>query len=171
MKKRVVSLLLCLIMALSLIPTVAFAAEVNTPTTDADKTTNGKYDNGTWQSGGDGTSKSEDGLVTLSKTATYLSENTYRIDLSVKTTQEVKTQDSPAAVALVIDTSGSMAWCSDYHKHSDDCYKNSERCGPITNKYGHWFLGFHKADTSCRLMDGKDGFGLYPANCGTMQHT
>ena len=38
MKKRVVSLLLCLIMALSLIPTVAFAAEVGTggtPTTDA----------------------------------------------------------------------------------------------------------------------------------------
>lgn len=109
MKKRVVSLLLCLIMALSLIPTVAFAAEVNPPTTDAGKTTNGKYDNGTWQSGGDGTSKSKDGLVTLSKTATYLSENTYRIDLSVKTTQEVKTQDRPAAVALVIDTSGSMA--------------------------------------------------------------
>lgn len=73
MKKRVVSLLLCLIMALSLIPTVAFATEVGTggtPTTDADKITNGKYVNGTWQSGGDGTSKSEDNLVTLSKTAT-----------------------------------------------------------------------------------------------------
>lgn len=173
MKKRVVSLLLCLIMALSLIPTVAFATEANTPTTDADKTTNGKYDNGTWQSGGDGTSKSEDNLVTLSKTATPVpgQDNTYEITLSVVTSQEVTTQDSPAAVALVIDTSGSMAWCSDYHKHSDDCYKNSERCGPLTDKYDHWVLGFHKADTSCRLMDGKDGFGLYPANCGTMQHT
>ena len=170
MKKRVVSLLLCLIMALSLIPTVAFAAEVNTPTTDADKTTNGAYANNEWSADGTGSVTTNDGL-TLSKTATYLSENTYRIDLSVKTTQEVTTQDSPAAVALVIDTSGSMAWCSDYHKHSDDCYKNSERCGPITNRYGHWFLGFHKADTSCRLMDGKDGFGLYPANCGTKQHT
>ena len=170
MKKRVVSLLLCLIMALSLIPTVAFAAEVNTPTTDADKTTNGAYANNGWSAGGTGSVTTNDGL-TLSKTATYLSENTYRIDLSVKTTQEVTTQDSPAAVALVIDTSGSMAWCSDYHKHSDDCYKNSERCGPITNKYGHWFLGFHKADTSCRLMDGKDGFGLYPASCGTAKHT
>ena len=172
MKKRVVSLLLCLIMALSLIPTVAFAAEVNTPTTDADKTTNGAYDTSgnNWAAADNGGSITKDGL-TLSKTATYLSENTYRIDLSVKTTQEVTTQDSPAAVALVIDTSGSMAWCSDYHKHSDDCYKNSERCGPITNKYGHWFLGFHKADTSCRLMDGKDGFSLYPANCGTKQHT
>ena len=170
MKKRVVSLLLCLIMALSLIPTVAFAAEVNTPTTDADKTTNGAYVNNEWSAGGTGSVTTNDGL-TLSKTATYLSENTYRIDLSVVTTQEVTTQDSPAAVALVIDTSGSMAWCSDYHKHSDDCYKDSERCGPITNKYDHWVLGFHKVDTSCRLMDGKDGFGLYPASCGTTQHT
>lgn len=119
--------------------------------------------------------KSEDGLVTLSKTATYLSENTYRIDLSVKTTQEVKTQDSPAAVALVIDTSGSMAWCSDYHKHNDDCYKDSKKCEPISNEYNHWvkigFVPFHKTDTSCRLMYGKEGLGLYPANCGTMQHT
>lgn len=174
MKKRVVSLLLCLIMALSLIPTVAFAAEVNTPTTDADKTTNGKYDNGTWQSGGDGTSKSADGLVTLSKTATYLSENTYRIDLSVKTTQEVKTQDSPAAVALVIDTSGSMAWCSDYHKHDKtECYKDSTTvCTAITNP-SHWVFDiFHRADTSCRFIY-RDmlHFGLYPASCGTTQHT
>ena len=173
MKKRVVSLLLCLIMALSLIPTVAFAAEVNTPTTDADKTTNGKYVNGTWQSGGDGTSKSEDNLVTLSKTATYLSENTYRIDLSVKTTQEVKTQDSPAAVALVIDTSGSMAWCSDYHKHDKtECYKDSTTvCTAITNP-SHWVGIFHRADTSCRFIY-RDmlHFGLYPASCGTEQHT
>lgn len=112
--------------------------------------------------------------MTLSKTATYLSENTYRIDLSVKTTQEVKTQDRPAAVALVIDTSGSMAWCSDYHKHSDDCYKNSERCEPLTDKYDHWvfcLVPFHKADTSCRLMRGNEGLGLYPASCGTTQHT
>ena len=174
MKKRVVSLLLCLIMALSLIPTVAFAAEVNTPTTDADKTTNGAYANNEWSAGGTGSVTTNDGL-TLSKTATYLSENTYRIDLSVKTTQEVKTQDSPAAVALVIDTSGSMAWCSDYHKHSDDCYKNSERCEPLTDKYDHWvwfgLVPFHKADTSCRLMRGNEGLGLYPASCGTTQHT
>ena len=166
MKRKIISLLLCLVMALSLIPTVAFAA------TD-DLTTNGAYSSNGWSAGGTGTINT-DGL-TLSKTATYLSENTYRIDLSVVTTQEVTTQDSPAAVALVIDTSGSMAWCSDYHKHSDDCYKNSERCGPLTDKYDHWvwigLVPFHKADTSCRLMDGKDGFGLYPASCGTTQHT
>ena len=69
MKKRVVSLLLCLIMALSLIPTVAFAAEVNTPTTDADKTTNGAYDTtGKWAAADNGGSITKDGL-TLSKTA------------------------------------------------------------------------------------------------------
>lgn len=177
MKKRVVSLLLCLIMALSLIPTVAFAAEGDaTPATDANEMiTNGAYTANGWNRGGTGSVTPEDGL-TLSKTASYLSENTYRIDLSVKTTQEVKTQDSPAAVALVIDTSGSMAWCSNYHKHSDDCYKNSERCGPLTDKYDHWvrigLVPFHKADTSCRLMKfGTLDFGLYPASCGTTQHT
>ena len=68
MKKRVVSLLLCLIMALSLIPTVAFAAEVNTPTTDADKTTNGAYDTtGKWAAADNGGRITKDGL-TLSKT-------------------------------------------------------------------------------------------------------
>lgn len=81
MKKRVVSLLLCLIMALSLIPTVAFATEVGTggtPTTDADKTTNGAYDTSgnNWAAADNGGSITKDGL-TLSKTATYLSENTY----------------------------------------------------------------------------------------------
>lgn len=174
MKKRVVSLLLCLIMALSLIPTVAFAAEVNTPTTDADKTTNGAYDTSgnNWAAADNGGSITKDGL-TLSKTATYLSENTYRIDLSVKTTQEVTTQDSPAAVALVIDTSGSMAWCSDYHKHDKtECYKDSDTvCTAITNP-SHWVGIFHRADTSCRFIY-RDmlHFGLYPASCGTTQHT
>lgn len=177
MKKRVVSLLLCLIMALSLIPTVAFATEVGTggtPTTDADKTTNGAYDTrGNWATADNGGSITKDGL-TLSKTAKPVpgKDNTYEITLSVVTSQEVTTQDSPAAVALVIDTSGSMAWCSDYHKHSDACYENSERCGPFTNKYGHWVHGFHKADTSCRLMKfGTLDFGLYPASCGTKEHT
>ena len=167
MKRKIISLLLCLVMALSLIPTVAFGA------TD-DLTTNGAYSSNGWSAGGNGTTTTNDGLI-LSKTAESVGENTYRINLTVTTTQTTTTvtTSSDAATVLVIDTSGSMAWCSDYHKHSDDCYqnKNIDRCGPITNKYDHWFLGFHKADTSCRLMDGKDGPGLYPASCGTEQHT
>ena len=172
MKRKIISLLLCLVMALSLIPTVAFGDGGGNATEDL--TTNGAYSSNVWSAGGTGTIPTNDGL-TLSKTATYLSDNTYRIDLSVVTTQEVTTQDSPAAVALVIDTSGSMAWCSDYHKHSDDCYKNSERCLPSPNN-DHWvwigIVPFHKADTSCRLMKfGTLDFGLYPASCGTDQHT
>lgn len=161
MKRKIISLLLCLVMALSLIPTVAFAAT-------EDLTTNGEYSSNGWRAGGSGTITT-DGL-TLSKTATYLYDNTYRIDLSVVTTQEVTTQDSPAAVALVIDTSGSMAWCSDYHKHSDDCYKDSTICLPSSNE-DHWVGIFHKAGTSCRLMRGNNGLGLYPASCGTTEHT
>lgn len=174
MKKRVVSLLLCLIMALSLIPTVAFATEGDaTPATDANEMiTNGEYTANGWNHGGTGSVTAEDGL-TLSKTASYLSENTYQIDLSVKTTQKVTTQDSPAAVALVIDTSGSMAWCSDYHKHDKtECYKDSTTvCTAITNP-SHWVGIFHRADTSCRFIY-RDmlHFGLYPASCGTEQHT
>ena len=71
MKRKIISLLLCLVMALSLIPTVAFAAT-------EDLTTNGEYSSNGWSAGGDGTITTKDGL-TLSKTATYLSENTYRI--------------------------------------------------------------------------------------------
>ena len=163
MKRKIISLLLCLVMALSLIPTVAFAAT-------EDLTTNGEYSSNGWSAGGSGTITT-DGL-TLSKTATYVEANTYQIDLKVITTQTTTTvtTSSDAATVLVIDTSGSMAWCSDYHKHSDDCYKNSGICWPSPNN-DHWVGIFHKADTSCRLMNGKDGFGLYPASCGTKQHT
>lgn len=166
MKRKIISLLLCLVMALSLIPTVAFAVDGNA--TEPQTTTNGLYEDNVWRADDNGTITT-DGL-TLSKTATYLSDNTYRIDLSVVTTQEVTTQDSPAAVALVIDTSGSMAWCSDYHKHSDDCYKDSTICLPSSNS-DHWVGIFHKAGTSCRLMRGNNGLGLYPASCGTTEHT
>ena len=170
MKRKIISLLLCLVMALSLIPTVAFGA------TD-DLTTNGAYSSNGWSAGGNGTTTTNDGLI-LSKTAESVGENTYRINLTVTTTQTTTTvtTSSDAATVLVIDTSGSMAWCSDYHKHSDDCYKNSERCGPLTDKYGHWvwigLVPFHKTDTSCRLMKfGTLDFGLYPASCGTTEHT
>lgn len=173
MKKRVVSLLLCLIMALSLIPTVAFAAEVNTPTTDADKTTNGAYANNGWSAGGTGSVTTEDGL-TLSKTAKPVpgKDNTYEITLSVVTSQTTTTTTTPgnAATVLVIDTSGSMAWCTKNHRHTDDCYNPETMCTSTTNP-DHWVSVFHKVDTSCRLMYGNDGIGWYLAKCGTTQHT
>ena len=140
MKKRVVSLLLCLIMALSLIPTVAFATEGDaTPATDAKTTTNGAYDdNNNWNEDGTG-SITKDGL-TLSKTAMPVpgQDNTYEITLSVVTSQTTTTTTTTAnaATVLVIDTSGSMAWCTKNHRHDENCY-STEECNTDTNPT-HW---------------------------------
>lgn len=174
MKKRVVSLLLCLIMALSLIPTVAFAAEVNTPTTDADKTTNGKYVNNVWtEDANNGYTEYNNGKLRLYKTAEATNtDNEYTITLKVETSQTTTTTTTTAnaATVLVIDTSGSMAWCTKNHRHTDSCYKPETECTPTTNP-DHWVSVFHKVDTSCRLMYRNAGFGWYLANCGTSQHT
>lgn len=176
MKKRVVSLLLCLIMALSLIPTVAFATEVGTggtPTTDANKTTNGKYVNNVWtEDANNSYTEYNNGKLRLYKTAEATNtDNEYTITLKVETSQTTTTTTTTAnaATVLVIDTSGSMAWCTKNHRHTDSCY-STEKCTKETNP-GHWVLGFHKVDTSCRLMYGNDGIGWYLAKCGTTQHT
>ncbi len=177
MKKRVVSLLLCLIMALSLIPTVAFAAEVNTPTTDADKTTNGAYDTiGKWAAADNGGSITKDGL-TLSKTAKPVpgKDNTYEITLSVVTSQTTTTTttSSDAATVLVIDTSGSMAWCTKNHRHTDSCY-STEKCTKETNP-GHWYTDYwgddhHFWDTPCRYDWRTREYYLVKNTCGENQH-
>ena len=178
MKKRVVSLLLCLIMALSLIPTVAFAAEVNTPTTDAEKTTNGAYANNGWSAGGTGSVTTEDGL-TLSKTAKATdNDNEYTITLEVKTSQTTTTTTTPgnAATVLVIDTSGSMAWCTKNHRHTDDCYTTT-LCTKDTNP-SHWGSWtdlwrthyYHKWEYSC-YYNWKDGeYYQVSDTCGQAQH-
>lgn len=177
MKKRVVSLLLCLIMALSLIPTVAFATEVGTggtPTTDANKTTNGKYVNNVWtEDANNGYTEYNNGKLRLYKTAEATNtDNEYTITLKVETSQTTTTTTTTAnaATVLVIDTSGSMAWCTKNHRHTDDCYNPETMCTSTTNP-DHWVLGFHKVDTSCRLMYGNGGIGWYLAKCGTSQHT
>ena len=169
MKRKIISLLLCLVMALSLIPTVAFG--VDGEATDP-LTTNGFYTDNGWKAGEDGTITTTDGL-TLSKTATYLSENTYRIDLKVVTTQTTTTvtTSSDAATVLVIDCSGSMAWCSNTHRHTQACYENKTPCTREDNP-GHWKQGlfgyyYHKADTSCEWV--RDGY--YVLSCGQGQHT
>lgn len=177
MKKRVACLLLCLIMALSLIPTVAFAAEVNTPTTDADKTTNGAYDTiGKWAAADNDGSITKDGL-TLSKTAKPVpgKDNTYEITLSVVTSQTTTTTttSSDAATVLVIDTSGSMAWCTKNHRHTDSCY-STEKCTKETNP-GHWYTDYwgddhHFWDTPCRYDWRTREYYLVKNTCGENQH-
>lgn len=113
MKKRIFALIMAMCLALSLLPASVFAENES-----GSDVVYGKYGTGTtWtQDNGTGTSeyKTGDGnTITLSKKATPLGDNTYRIDLEVKTTQTTTTTPpGAAATVLVIDTSGSMDICA-----------------------------------------------------------
>lgn len=162
MKRKIISLLLCLVMALSLIPTVAFAAT-------EDLTTNGEYSSNGWSAGGSGTITT-DGL-TLSKTAQSVDKNTYQIDLKVITTQTTTTvtTSSDAATVLVIDCSGSMAWCTQNHKHNESCYSTVE-CTPGLNP-NHYWRGEHIWLTSCRYDWDSGKYYTVNKTCGQTRHT
>ena len=121
--KRALSLLMALVMSLSLVQITAFAVE----TGSKDQIMPGYYEvdaNGNIQKDENGRdvtttnpSRTEGGY-TLSKTIAATSvENQFKITLQVVTQQTVKTND--AAVQLVIDTSGSMAYCAVCGKKED----------------------------------------------------
>ncbi len=139
MKKRIFALIMAMCLALSLLPASVFAENES-----GSDVVYGKYGTGTtWtQDNGTGTSeyKTGDGnTITLSKKATPLGDNTYRIDLEVKTTQTTTTTPpGAAATVLVIDTSGSMDYCSDCgqkNSHADGCkyYNRNWRDNSIKN--------------------------------------
>lgn len=98
----------------------------------------GKYGSGsTWtqETGNAGSSEYTDkngNTVTLSKKATPLGDNTYRIDLEVKTTQTTTTTPpGAAATVLVLDTSGSMDYCAEcgqknYHASGCEHYQEPD---------------------------------------------
>lgn len=135
-KKRVLSLVLALVMALSLLPTVAFATDAQT---QAQKQIEGgeipvyyTYDAQTGTFGTTPTANptvtSPGGKVEISKTiAPTGEENLFDITLTVKTKQEITASNtSPdAAVVLVLDVSGSMGYCAD--------------CGTKRESHGHEF--------------------------------
>ena len=130
---------LCL--ALSLLPSSVFAENES-----GSDVVYGKYGTGTtWTQDnkiddGSITYDTDDGnTITLSKKATPLGNNTYRIDLEVKTTQTTTTTPpGAAATVLVLDTSGSMDYCSDCgqeNSHADGCkyYNRNQRDNSIKN--------------------------------------
>ena len=127
MKKRIFALIMAMCLALSLLPASVFAENES-----GSDVVYGKYGTGTtWTQDnkiddGSITYDTDDGnTITLSKKATPLVDNTYRIDLEVKTTQTTTTTPpGAAATVLVIDTSGSMDYCSDCgqkNSHADGC--------------------------------------------------
>ena len=131
MKKRIFALIMSLCLALSLLPSSVFAENES-------DVVYGKYGSGsTWtqETGNAGSSEYTDkngNTVTLSKKATPLGDNTYRIDLEVKTTQTTTTTPpGAAATVLVLDTSGSMDYCAEcgqknYHASGCEHYQEPD---------------------------------------------
>ncbi len=136
MKKRIFALIMAMCLALSLLPASVFAEN------ESGDVVYGKYGTGTtWtQDGGAGSVSYDTGdgnTLTLSKKATPLGDNTYRIDLEVKSTQTTTTTPpGAAATVLVLDTSGSMAYCAEcgqenHHARGCKYHQNSSWSNPI----------------------------------------
>lgn len=125
MMKRIIALLLALILTVGLLPTVALAAEGDGETSSKD--TNvviGKYnDKKQWEQGAP-TSELPDGVKSINKTATKTGDNTYDVTLEV-VLQQTEENSGKAATVLVLDTSGSMAYCAECGAEpEEDCEHN-----------------------------------------------
>ena len=126
MRKRIIALLLALILTVGLLPTVALAAEGDgeTSSTNAEVVI-GKYnDKGQWEPGTP-TSTLPDGVKTVSKTAKpTTNDNEYEVTLQV-VLQQTEENSGKAATVLVLDTSGSMAYCAECGAEpEEDCEHN-----------------------------------------------
>lgn len=123
--KRALSLLMALVMSLSLVQITAFAVDEGETTFENQVMTGWFTANGGTANTGVTNGKG----FTLSKTIQQTGENAFDITLTVETTQTVTTSD--AAVQLIIDTSGSMDFCSvcgkESHGKKDTCKGSPSR--------------------------------------------
>ena len=122
MMKRIIALLLALILTVGLLPTVALAAEetANTNVVPGSIGTDGKW------SQTPPTQPKVDGVKTVDKTAEKVAgtDNQYKVTLTVVLEQtEEEQKPGAAATVLVLDTSGSMAYCAECGA-KDDCVHN-----------------------------------------------
>lgn len=175
MSKKIVAMLMAVAMAFSLLPVTAFATGGPSATTTKDVVYGHYNDEGNWEFGKPGNAipgSLKDTVTTVDKTAEKLADNQYEVTLKVEMKQK-KTAVPPGAAAtvLVIDTSGSMKYCTkEEHQHTDDCYQWAE-CTPQVNPnhYRDWDGGHKILDTNCKY---KDGRYIYPAlqTCGKEEH-
>lgn len=144
MMKRIIALLLALILTVGLLPTVALAAEgdAGAATAPAD-VIDGYYDDNNEWTKGKLPQSTVPGVQAVSKTAKPTSNpNEYEVELKVvlKQTEE---NSGKAATVLVLDTSGSMAYCAECGVEPDeDCEHNyvpvlstPSETGPYYYKY------------------------------------
>ena len=98
MKKRLLSMLLVLVMVIGLLPTAAMAVDANSPIVST-----GSDDN-----------------VAVTKSAVANGDGTYNITIEV--TPKTEGVAKPLELVLLLDVSGSMAWCTqEDHEHDEDC--------------------------------------------------
>lgn len=123
MMKRIIALLLALILTVGLLPTVALAAG---ETANNDVVSGSIGEDGNWTPVAPNQSNKPEGVETVSKTAKKVEgeENKYEVTLKVvlKQTEE---NSGKAATVLVLDTSGSMAYCAECGAEpEEDCEHN-----------------------------------------------
>lgn len=140
MMKRIIALLLALILTVGLLPTVALAADGGeNPTTDNSVVT-GKIVNGSWSQGAP-TQPAVEGVKTVEKTAEKVAgtDNQYKVTLTVVLEQTAEEQKpGAAATVLVLDTSGSMAYCAECGTEGD-CVHNYVKFNGTPNSKGQYY--------------------------------
>ncbi len=151
MMKRIIALLLALILTVGLLPTVALAAEGDgeTSSTNAEVVI-GKYnDKDQWEPGTP-TSTLPDGVKTVSKTAKpTTNDNEYEVTLQV-VLQQTEENSGKAATVLVLDTSGSMAYCAECGAEGD-CVHNYVSVPGTPSENGTYFYKYTNENGQVRF--------------------
>lgn len=146
MKKRILSILLALVMALSLLPTTVLAA--NEEPASVKYGTYGSSTVWTEDEKCAGSIVYEDKGVKLSKVATpTANDNEYEITLTVETTTTSSTTAASAATVLVIDTSGSMDYCAECGKEIMSSMSHEKNCSYYGKMVGNGLGAYHEYES------------------------
>ena len=152
MMKRIIALLLALILTVGLLPTVALATEGDTPAAGtSNDVKNGYYEGTTWKEGTLNQDTLPTGVESVSKTAKKVEgeENKYEVTLKVvlKQTEE---NSGKAATVLVLDTSGSMAYCAECGAEGD-CVHNYVSVPGTPSENGTYFYKYTNENGQVRF--------------------
>lgn len=156
MMKRIIALLLALILTVGLLPTVALATEGDTPVAGTSSDVkNGYYEGTTWKEGTLNQGTLPTGVESVSKTAKKVEgeENKYEVTLKVvlKQTEE---NSGKAATVLVLDTSGSMAYCAECGAEGD-CVHNYVSVPGTPSENGTYFYKYTNENGQVRFGKAK----------------
>ncbi len=141
MKKRWLSLLLCLSFVLALVPTAAMAAD--------DAADPLQPDDLYYSLAGESTD-GEEPDITLHKTAVDNGDDTYDITLTAEAKQKVTIKDTE--VAFVLDASGSMNWCTENLTGVKTNFRGDVEYYYDLNNKGHKHAWNEKSVPYCSLM-------------------